>query len=210
MKRPACLEFIGPLSSLTNAQAREIADYARCLETRVERLDTYREALVFVRQWFQKLEDGTPSDDPLRSLRLAFHREIHAKLDEVLGTAHVEAEAQDPTRDAKTNGSQAAPPEAEIVDDSGEVLGILLGDAPPDLSWYEKTKAQFSPTEQARIEGLWEGRMRVVRALKDCVAWAYTHHEFQPEGPGIHDRPCLLCGEPNLHDIHFIEAEAKR
>ena len=165
-----------------------------------------REALAYIREAREMLQElrnpKTPAFEPLRP--------VFEDAEFVSGTAHVEAEAQDPTRDAKTNGSQAAPPEAEIVDDSGEVLGILLGDAPPDLSWYEKTKAQFSPTEQARIEGLWEGRMRVVRALKDCVAWAYTHHEFQPEGPGIHDRPCLLCGEPNLHDIHFIKAEAKR
>ena len=143
------------------------------------------------------IELGIEKLDPLEFFTAEIAYQL-AVANEATGTAN------------KPDGSQAAPPEAEIVDDSGEVLGILLGGAPADLSWYETTKAQFSPKEQARIEGLWEGRMQVVRALKDCVAWAHRHHEFQPEGPGIHDRPCLLCGEPNLHDIHFIKAEAKR
>jgi hypothetical protein len=45
------------------------------------------EALIFVKDWFLKLENGTDEDDPLTAMRRKYHAPVHAKLDAAIAKA---------------------------------------------------------------------------------------------------------------------------
>ena len=50
-------------------------------ESREQRLE---KALLFIRQWFQNLEDNTEDGDPLKAIRLRVHAPIHKAIEEGL------------------------------------------------------------------------------------------------------------------------------
>ena len=50
-------------------------------ESREQRLE---KALLFIRQWFNNLEDGTDDEDPLKAIRMRVHAPIHHAIDEAL------------------------------------------------------------------------------------------------------------------------------
>jgi hypothetical protein len=52
------------------------------------------EACQFVKDWLNRLEDGTEPDDPLRNLREIFHAPVHAKLDAAITKAEGRANSQ--------------------------------------------------------------------------------------------------------------------
>lgn len=45
------------------------------------------DALLFVKAWFQKLEDDTDDDDPLKAIRRVVHAPIHAAIDPAIEAA---------------------------------------------------------------------------------------------------------------------------
>ena len=49
------------------------------------------EALVFVKEFFNRLENGTPDDDMLREMRRKYHAPVHAKIDAALARARGES-----------------------------------------------------------------------------------------------------------------------
>ncbi len=51
-----------------------------------------REALLFVKQWFLNLEDGTRPEDPLRAIRSRVHAPVHATIDEALAAVPLDPE----------------------------------------------------------------------------------------------------------------------
>jgi hypothetical protein len=50
----------------------------------IDKMKRMEKSLLFIRQWFKNLEDGTDDDDPLKAIRLRFHAPVHQAIDEAL------------------------------------------------------------------------------------------------------------------------------
>jgi hypothetical protein len=50
----------------------------------IEKMQRMEKALLFIRQWFQNLEDNTEDGDPLKALRQRVHAPVHKAIDEAL------------------------------------------------------------------------------------------------------------------------------